>query len=58
VTKTLPKGHVSCLSSAFRYTPASYTDVAKTFARIEREARARSKQGLASVHPLLAIKQR
>ena len=35
--KTLPKGHVSCLSGAFRYTDASSTDLAKTFARVRRE---------------------
>ena len=37
MTRTLPKGHVSCLSNAFRYTPAADTNVAKTFARINRE---------------------
>ena len=31
---TLPKGHVSCLSDAFRYTPASETDIVRTFARV------------------------
>jgi len=31
---TLPKGHLSCLSDAFRYTPASETDIVKTFARV------------------------
>jgi hypothetical protein len=31
---TLPKGHVSCLSDAFRYIRASETDIVKTFARI------------------------
>jgi hypothetical protein len=31
---SLPKGHVSCLSNTFKYTPAMHTDVAKTFARI------------------------
>jgi hypothetical protein len=34
---TLPKGHLSCLSSAFRYTPAVRTNIAETFARIRRE---------------------
>lgn len=34
--KTLPKGHLSCLSSAFRYTRAADTDLASTFARIKR----------------------
>lgn len=33
----LPKGHVSCLSSGFRYTPASHTNISNTFARIRRE---------------------
>jgi hypothetical protein len=34
---TLPKGHLSCLSSAFRYTPAVRTNIAETFARVRRE---------------------
>jgi hypothetical protein len=38
---TLPKGHLSCLSSAFRYTPAISTNVAETFARIQRELKER-----------------
>ena len=38
--KSLPKGHESCLSHAFRYTPAVKTDVAKTFARIRQQQRA------------------
>ncbi len=37
MTKTLPKGHVSCLSNTFQYTPATHTNVANTFARISRE---------------------
>jgi hypothetical protein len=37
MAKTLPKGHLSCLSNAFRYTPAARTDVANTFARITRQ---------------------
>ena len=41
MTKTLPKGHVSCLSNAFRYTPAAHTNLASTFARISRELKAR-----------------
>jgi hypothetical protein len=41
MTKTLPKGHVSCLSNAFRYTPAAHTNVASTFARIRREQKTR-----------------
>ncbi len=42
MSKVLPKGHVSCLSSAFRYTPAMQTNVASTFARIKRELAERS----------------
>jgi len=34
--KPLPKGHQSCLSPAFRYTPAASTNLARTFARIRR----------------------
>ncbi len=34
--RTLPKGHLSCLSESFRYTPASGTNIAKTFAKIKR----------------------
>jgi len=41
VSKTLPKGHLSCLSTAFRYTPAAHTNVAETFARIARELKER-----------------
>lgn len=37
MSKPLPKGHVSCLSEAFRYTPASSTNVSKTFARVRRQ---------------------
>jgi hypothetical protein len=37
MSKTLPKGHVSCLTEGFRYTPAASTDVAKTFARIRQQ---------------------
>jgi hypothetical protein len=33
----LPKGHLSCLSSAFRYTPAVRTNIAETFVRIRQE---------------------
>ncbi len=42
--KTLTKGHLSCLSSAFRYTPAAHTNVADTLARIAREIKARDSQ--------------
>jgi hypothetical protein len=37
MSKVLPKGHRSCLSGAFRYTPAVHTNIADTFARIQRE---------------------
>jgi hypothetical protein len=42
--KTLPKGHRSCLSGAFRYTAASNTDIARTFARIRRQTRRQEPQ--------------
>ena len=42
MSKTLPKGHLSCLSDAFRYTPAAHTNVASTFERIKRELKERS----------------
>jgi len=35
--KTLPNGHLSCLSRTFRYTRAADTNLARTFARIKRE---------------------
>jgi hypothetical protein len=41
--KLLPKGHASCLSQGFRYTPAVETNVAKTFARIRAQLAAQSK---------------
>lgn len=41
MSKILPKGHLSCLSDAFRYTPAAHTNVAGTFARISRELKER-----------------
>jgi hypothetical protein len=37
---TLPKGHQSCLSRSFKYTPAVKTDVAKTFARVRLQLEA------------------
>lgn len=37
MSKTLPKGHLSLLSEAFRYTNASSTNIAKTFARVRRQ---------------------
>ena len=40
--KTLPKGHMSCLSLQFKYTPASHTNLGKTFARIKLQLRGQS----------------
>lgn len=37
--KPLPKGHRSCLSPGFKYTPAAATDIARTFARLRRAAK-------------------
>ena len=42
MSKVFPKGHRSCLSAAFRYTPAVHTNIADTFARIKRELTERS----------------
>lgn len=47
MSKTLPKGHLSCLSSAFRYTPAAHTNIAQTFARIARERKERREESAA-----------
>lgn len=47
--KVLAKGHASCLSAGFRYTPAASTDIAKTFARIRRELRHREADAKAIV---------
>ena len=41
---SLPKGHVSCLSKSFKYTPAVNTDVAKTFARVRLQLGAGTKE--------------
>jgi hypothetical protein len=41
---TLPKGHQSCLSRSFKYTPAVETDVAKTFARVRLQLAAQAKE--------------
>ena len=52
--KTLPKGHTSCLSSQFKYTSATHTDLGKTFARIKGQLKGRSEEGRAKVCPLPA----
>jgi hypothetical protein len=56
--KTLPKGHTSCLSSQFRYTSATHTDLGKTFARIKGQLTGQSEQDRAKVCPLTARKAR
>ena len=50
--KTLPKGHTSCLSSQFKYTSATHTDLGKTFARIKQQLKGQSEAGRANVCPL------
>jgi hypothetical protein len=47
MSKTLPKGHASCLAPGFKYTPSTHTDLAKTFARIKRRLKPKpnSEQG-------------
>ena len=56
--KTLPKGHTSCLSSQFRYTSATHTDLGKTFARIKGQLKGQSEEDRAKVCPLTARKAR
>ncbi|MET0679862.1 MAG: hypothetical protein ABWZ41_02595 [Burkholderiales bacterium] len=58
MTKILPKGHVSCLSNAFRYTPALKTNVADTFARIHRELKLREALSISSTTERLAAARR
>ena len=43
--KALPKGHTSCLSSQFKYTSATHTDLGKTFARIKQQLKGQSDGG-------------
>ena len=50
--KTLPKGHVPCLSGAFRYTRASDTNIVKTFARVRRELGRQEQRTMANVRVL------
>jgi hypothetical protein len=38
--KPLPKGHESCLSRSFKYTPAVKTDLKSTFDRVRQQLRA------------------
>lgn len=45
--RVLPKGHRSCLSAGFKYTPAASTDVARTFARVRRELKTAELQQVA-----------
>jgi hypothetical protein len=37
MSKTLPKGHLSCLTEGFRYTPAAATNIARTFERVRQQ---------------------
>jgi hypothetical protein len=48
MSSNLPKGHLSCLSNAFRYTPALRTNIAETFARIRRELQNRDANAAAA----------
>jgi hypothetical protein len=50
---SLPKGHASCLSKSFKYTPAVKTDVAKTFARVrlQQESGAREPSNVRELQP-------
>ena len=50
--KTLPKGHTSCLSPNFKYTPSAHTDLAKTFARIGRPLKPKPGSEQGNVRPL------
>ena len=52
--KTLPKGHASCLSPAFKYTPSTHTDLGKTFARIRGQRKGQSEDDRAKVRSLPA----
>ena len=47
--KTLPKGHTSCLSSQFKYTSATHTDLGKTFARIKQQLKRQSEEDRTNV---------
>jgi hypothetical protein len=58
MAKTLPKGHLSCLSNAFRYTPAVQTNVANTFARIARELEAPPSASRGRIEPLPVLGHR
>ena len=58
MAKTLPKGHLSCLSIAFQYTPALQTNVANTFARIARELEASSSASRGRIEPLAVLGHR
>jgi hypothetical protein len=58
MNKTLPKGHLSCLSESFRYTPAVGTNVAKTLARIRRQLKLENQNAGLKVCVLAPRKQR
>jgi len=52
MSKTLPKGHASCLAQGFKYTPSAHTDLAKTFARIRRRLKPKPDSEQGNVRPL------
>jgi hypothetical protein len=55
--KTPPRRYPSCLDNNFKYTPASHTDLAKTFARIKREQlKEKTPAPVANVRALLTRK--
>ena len=53
MAKTLPKGHLACLSSAFRYTLVKQTNVANTSARIARGLKAQESRERLEPLPVL-----
>lgn len=48
----LPKGHQSCYSHAFKYTPAAATDVRKTFRRVREAMRKAEEEKPRTVVPM------
>jgi hypothetical protein len=52
MSKTLPKGHASCLAPGFKYTPSVHTDLAKTFARIRRRLKLKPDSEQGNARPL------
>ena len=48
----LPKGHLSCFSPAFKYTPAANTDIKATFARIREQLEKQQREADDHVTPM------